>query len=151
MRLPTLERLVDRPDRPDRSGERVGEWWGLAVAVLITAVIGVLLPHEPSRVRVTIDNPTDHRLYIRASTPDDGSLSQVAVIEPRSSSTSHPVLDRGDPWVLHVRTLGSPAATMQVPRAELVDGSFTMPISINATLAAAGVPTDLSPVDEPGG
>ena len=39
---------------------------------------------------------------------------------------------------------------MTVTRSELIDGSFTIPISINDDLAAAGVPDDLS-AGEPDG
>ena len=143
--------VTDRLVGPaSRHRTRLGEWWGLVVAVAATAVIGLALPHEPDRVEVTITNPTDHRLYINSSTADDGSISYVTVVEPRSTSTSHPAIDRGDNWVLHLRTLGTPAGTMTVTRSELIDGSFTIPISINDDLAAAGVPDDL-PAGEPDG
>lgn len=122
----------------------LGEWWGLAVAVVVTAVIGLALPPEPDRVRVTIENPTDHRLYINSSSPDDGSINYVAVIDPRSTATSDPVVDRGISWVLHLRTLGAPAGTVTVSRDDLIDGSFAVPMWVNDDLAAAGVPPDLA-------
>lgn len=134
------DRLVDPASR---HRTRLGEWWGLVVAVGATAVVGLALPREPDRVEVTITNPTDHRLYINSSTPEDGSITYVTVVEPRSTTISHPAIDRGDEWVLHLRTLGTPAGTIAVTRSELVDGSFTIPVSINDDLAAAGVANDL--------
>lgn len=143
--------VTDRRVGPaSRHRTRLGEWRGLAVAVVATAVIGVALPHEPERVEVTITNPTDHRLYINSSTPDDGSISYVTVVEPRTTTTSHPAIDRGDSWVLHLRTLGTPAATLTATRSELLDGSFTIPISINDDLAAAGVHPDVAPAPPAG-
>ena len=47
------------------------EWTGLVIAVLVTTVIGLILPVEPDRVTITIHNSTDYRLYIDAYTPDD--------------------------------------------------------------------------------
>jgi RNA polymerase-binding transcription factor DksA len=52
------------------------------------------------------------------------------------------VIDRGPSWVLHLRTLGAPAGTIEVSRTDLVNGSLFIPISINDQLAAAGVPTE---------
>jgi len=127
-----------------RRHQPLGEWWGLVIAVVVTAVIGVALPPEPERVRVTIENPTDHRLYINSSTPDDGSVHYVAVIDPRSTATSDPVVDRGESWVLHLRTLGAPAGTVTVSRDDLVGGAFAIPKWVNDDLAAAGVHPDLA-------
>ena len=130
------ERGVDQLDwRPDAAAE----WWGLAVAVAVTVAIGLLLPWEPDRVTVTITNPTDHVLYINTSTPSDDSLSQVLVVGARSTATADDVIDRGSQWVLHVRTLGTAAGTLETSRSELVDSSFTIPMWINEELAAAGV------------
>jgi hypothetical protein len=105
-----------------------------------------MLPVEPDRVTVTIDNPTDHRLYINASTPDDTSLSFVTIVGPRAIKSMPDVIDRGPIWVLHLRTLGAAAGTIEVSRADLVNGSAVIPLTINDDLAAAGVPVD---VDDP--
>lgn len=126
------------------------EWVSLAVAATLVLVIGLLVPHEPDRVSVTIDNQTDHRMYISATTPVDPTASKVAIVSPRTLARTDGVLDRGEEWVLELRTLGSPAATMTVTRAELVDETFTIPPSVGERLAAAGVEPDV-PSDGPGG
>lgn len=140
MRLGVVER---RTAPGDRRRDPSREWWGLAVAVVTTAVIGVSLPSGPDRIRPVVSNPTDHRLYIRASTPDEASTTLLAIVEPRSTWLGHPAIDRGPAWVLHVRTLGASAGTVDATRTELLDGSFTVPISVNDDLAAAGVPADV--------
>jgi hypothetical protein len=145
-------RLTTGPNGVERVGRKGAavESWSLVIAVAVTVAIGLTLPWEPDRISVTITNPTDHRLYIHASTPDDGSLSAVTVVSPRSAVTANDVLDRGPRWVLHLRTLGSPAGTIEAARTELMDGSFTVPISINDDLAAIGVPVDLPDPDPDG-
>jgi hypothetical protein len=99
-------------------------------------------------VSVTIENPTDHRLYIKATTPDDASSSYVTIVPPRTTKTTHDVVDRGERWVLNLRTLGASAGTVDAERGELVDGSFTIPLSVNALLAADGVPVDVDDASE---
>ena len=113
LRLTTQNRGVDRSRRSDAAAE----WRGLCVAVLVTVVIGLALPHEPDRFTVIVRNPTDHVLYIKASTPHDDSTSLVTIVGPRSTKVMPGVIDRGPSWVLHLRTLGAPAATMEVSRA----------------------------------
>ena len=142
MRLTTRNRDLDVSSR---SGV-AAEWWSLVGAVVVTVSIGLMLPVEPDRVTVTIDNPTDHRLYINASTPDDTSLSFVTIVGPRAIKSMPDVIDRGPIWVLHLRTLGVAAGTIEVSRADLVNGSAVIPLTINDDLAAAGVPVD---VDDP--
>lgn len=142
MRLTTRNRDLDVSSR---SGV-AAEWWSLVGAVVVTVSIGLMLPVEPDRVTVTIDNPTDHRLYINASTPDDTSLSFVTIVGPGATASMRDVIDRGAIWVLHLRTLGAPAGTIEVSRADLVNGSAVIPLTINGDLAAAGVPAD---VDDP--
>lgn len=142
MRLTTRNRDLDVSSRSGAAAE----WWSLVGAVVVTVSIGLMLPVEQDRVTVTIDNPTDHRLYIKASTPDDTSLSFVTIVGPRASKSMPDVIDRGATWVLHLRTLGSHAGTIQVSRADLVNGSAVIPLTINDDLEAAGVPVD---VDDP--
>jgi hypothetical protein len=123
------------------------EWWGSAVAVVVTVSIGLMLPHDPDRVSVTIDNPTDHLLYINATTPEDPTLSFVTIIGPRAVTSMPDVVDRGATWVLQLRTSGAPAGTIEVSRADLVNGSVRIPLSVNDELAAAGVPVDVEDPD----
>ena len=137
-------------DQLDRRGEAAAEWWSLAVAVVVTVAIGLVLPWEPDRVTVTITNPTDHVLYITTSTPNDDSLSQVLVVGPRSTATADDAIDRGSQWVLHLRTRGTSAGTLETSRSELVDGSFTIPKWVNDGLAAAGVVPDVTGPDPDG-
>ncbi|WP_040494073.1 hypothetical protein [Ilumatobacter nonamiensis] len=146
MRLTTRNRDLDVSSR---SGAAV-DWWSLIVAVVVTVSIGLMLPAEPDRVTVTIDNPSDHRLYINASTPDDASLSFVTIVGPRATKSMPDVIDRGSTWVLHLRTAGAPAGTVEVSRADLVNGSAVIPSTIDDDLAAAGVPADVNdPEDVP--
>ena len=118
------------------------EWWSLAIAAAVAAAIGLLAPWEPDRVSVTIDNPTDHRLYIHPTTPTDDNQSFVLIVSPHSTATARHVIDRGEQWVLHLRTPGSSAGTITASRDELTDGSFAVPMTINEHLTLAGVPAD---------
>lgn len=138
MKLTTRNRDLDVSSRSGAAAE----WWSLVVAIVVTVSIGLMLPVEPDRVTVTIDNPTDHRLYINASTPDDTNLSFVTIVGPRATKSMDDVIDRGAVWVLHLRTLGAAAGTIQVSRADLVNGSAVIPLTINEDLATAGVPVD---------
>ena len=126
-----------------RRSDAAADWWSLCAAVLVTVVFGLALPHEPDRVTVSIENPTDHLLYIKASTPHDDTTSLVTIVGPRSTKVMPDVIDRGPSWVLHLRTLGAPAGTIEVSRTDLVNGSVVIPIAINDQLAAAGVPADI--------
>ena len=119
------------------------ERWSLVLAVAVTAVIAWIVPFEPDRLTVTIDNPTDHTLYISASTPDDPTSTFVMTAAPRSTTSMPDVIDRGDSWVLRLRTLGAAAGQLDVSRSDLEGGSVVIPLSINQELAAAGVPTDV--------
>ena len=139
MRLTTRNRDLDVSSRSGAAAE----WWSLVVAVVVTVSIGLMLPVEPDRVTVTITNPTDHRMYINASTPEDTSLSFVTIVGPRATKSMRDVIDRGAIWVLHLRTLGAPAGTIEVSTADLVNGSVVIPMTINDDLAAAGVPVDV--------
>lgn len=145
-------RLTTRTGELDlsRRSDAPAEWWGLVVAVVVTVLIGWSLPYEPDRVTATVNNPTDHRLYINASTPHDASLSFVTVVEPLSTKSMPDVVDRGPRWVLHLRTPGASAGNIEVSRADLVKGSVVIPLSINDQLAASGVPSDVEvPVSDP--
>ena len=113
------------------------------MAVAVALLIALLLPHEPDRVAVTIDNPSDHQLYISASSPEDPTLSFVATVGPRTTTSTSDIIDRGSIWMLHLRTLGASAGSIEVSRADLVSGDVTIPLSINDDLAAAGVPVDV--------
>ena len=143
MRLTTRNRDLDVSRRSDAAAE----WWSLLVAVMVTVSIGLMLPHESDRVTVTIDNPTDHRLYINASTPQDTTLSFVTIVGPRAAKSMPDVIDRGPTWVLHLQTLGATAGTIEVSRRDLVNGSVVIPLSINDELAAADVPVDVEDPD----
>lgn len=103
------------------------EWWSLVVAVVVSVSIGLLLPHEPDRVTVTIENRSDHRLDITASTPDDPGLSFVTIVGPRTTKAVPYVVDRGPTWVLHLRIPGTRAATIEASRADLASGSLVIP------------------------
>lgn len=126
-----------------RRSNAVTDWWSLVVAAIVTATIGLSLPHEPDRVTVTIDNPLDHRLYVDASAPDDPGRTFVMIIEPRSTRSMPHVIDRGDEWVLHLRTRGAPAGTLTVSGADVAAGPITIPASVGDALVDAGVPDDL--------
>jgi hypothetical protein len=124
--------------------EAAAESWSLVIAVAVTVAVGLFLPWEPDRVSVTVTNPTDHLIYVTTSTPSDGSLTQVIAVAPRSTTTAHDVIDRGSQWVLHLRTRGASAGTLETSRPELLGGSFTIPLWINDELAAAGVLPDVT-------
>ncbi len=132
------------PSLPSRARSTTAiEHWSLVLAVTVTAVIAWLVPFEPDRLTATIDNPTDHTLYISASTPDDPTSTFVMTAAPRSTTSMPDVIDRGDSWVLRLRTVGAPAGQLDVSRSDLEGGSVVIPLSINEELAAAGVPTDV--------
>ncbi len=120
------------------------------IAVAVTALIAWIVPFEADRLTVTIENPTDHTLYISASTPDDPSSTFVMTAAPRSTTSMPGVLDRGASWVLHLRTLGAAAGRLDVSRSDLEGGSVVIPLSINEALAAAGVPIDVRDRGEEG-
>ncbi len=145
--LTTRDRRIDRR----RGGRSVDdEWWSFAIAFVVMLAIAIVLPVGPDRVSVTIINPTDHRLYITSSTPTDDTRSSVLVVSPRSTATAHDVIDRGPRWVLHLRTLGASAGTIEATRTELSGGSFAVPESINDDLARAGIPTDTTDLESGG-
>ncbi|MGB0112584.1 MAG: hypothetical protein WBP59_05145 [Ilumatobacteraceae bacterium] len=115
----------------------------LLITAAVVLLIGVLLPLGPDRVDVTIQNPTDYLLYVSASTPVDDTLTPVAIVSPRTTLDVSDVIDRGDAWVLHVRSPGSDAGVLTVERASLLGGDYTIPTIIGDELAAAGVVSDV--------
>lgn len=121
------------------AAERV---WLVAVAAIVS-VVALLLPHEPDRVDLTMQNPTDYLLYISASTPDDTTMTPVAIISPRTAVEVTDVIDRGADWVLHVRAPGVDAGVLAVARTDLLDGTYTIPAAIGDQLVADGVVTDV--------
>jgi hypothetical protein len=141
VRSTVQERVVDRMGG---RGEAVAEFWSVVIAVVITVAVGLVLPWEPERVSVTVANPTDHLIYVTTSTPTNASLTQVIAVPPRSATTADDVIDRGSQWVLHFRTRGASAGTLETSRSELLGGSFTIPTWINDELAARGVPPDVT-------
>ena len=129
--------------RPVHSGRvrRVpAEWSALFVAVAVTVVIGLLLPYEPDRVTVVIENPTDQVLYLHASTPDGRSRTMVGIISPQSTIVRD-VIDRGPDWVLHVETAGVSSGLVDVSRSELVGGSFAIPIGFDGEVPSGAADT----------
>ena len=129
--------------RPVHSGRvrRVpAEWSALFVAVAVTVVIGLLLPYEPDRVTVVIENPTDQVLYLHASTPDGRSRTMVGIISPQSTIVRD-VIDRGPDWVLHVETAGVSSGLVDVSRSELVGGSFAISIGFDGEVPSGAADT----------
>ena len=131
----SISERVERRAEPSDFFER---WGALLIAVCIAIGFGVALPTDPPTVTATVHNPTDYRLYIKASTPTDDTLSFVGVVGPDATLESD-VIDRGDDWILHLRTLGSPAGEIVVARSELTGGSVRIPDSVTDDLQASGV------------
>ena len=140
----SISERVDERAAPSDFYER---WGALVIAVCLAIGFGVALPDGPSTITATVHNPTDYRLYIKASTPTDDTLSFVGVVGPGATLESPHVIDRGGDWILHLRTLGSPAGEIAVTRNELTSGSVRIPDSVTDDLEAAGVkPIAASPI-----
>ena len=118
------------------------EWTGLVIAVFVAAVIGLIVPSEPDRVTITIDNPTDYRLYINAHTPEDDSSTFVTIINPHATHTARGVVDLGPTWILELRTLGSAAGNLTVSHRDLTKATYTIPAEIDRQLKARRIPTN---------
>lgn len=131
----SISERVERRAEPSDFYER---WGALVIAVCIAIGFGVALPTGPPTVTATVHNPTDYRLYVKASTPSDDTLSFVGVVGPDGTLESE-VIDRGSDWILHLRTLGSPAGEIAVTRSELTSGTVRIPDSVTDDLRAAGV------------
>ena len=119
------------------------EWRILAILAIAVFAIGMTLPRGPDRVDVTIDNPTDYRLYIEASSPGDTASTHVVVVGPQTIVTTRDVIDRGAEWVLDIRSSGSAAGTLHVDREALVDGTFVVPSWVGDDLHDADVPSEV--------
>ena len=126
MRLSTGRGDLDVALRSAAAAER----WSLVVAVVVTLLVVWALPFEPDRVTVIVDNPTGHELTITATAPDDGSVSFVTIVGPRTTKSVPDVVDRGPRWILHVRIPGGPAGSLDVARADLVNGTLVIPATI---------------------
>ena len=129
--------------RPATSGPTRPELIWLFVVAAIVFIVALLLPHEPDRLDVTMENPSDYLLYVSASSPADDTLTPVAIISPRTSVEITGVLDRGADWVLHISAAGRDAGSVAVDRADLVDGAYAIPSAIGDRLADEGVVSDI--------
>lgn len=129
-----------RPVHSGRARRVPAEWSALLVAVAVTVVIGLLLPYEPDRVTVVIENPTDRLLYLHASSPDEGTRTMVGIVSPQSTIVRE-VIDRGPDWVLHVETAGVSSGLLDVARSELVGGGFAIPIGFDAEVPSGTADT----------
>jgi len=126
-----------RPVHPGRVWHLTDEWGALLIAVVVTVGIGLLLPWEPERVTVVIENPTDELRYLHASTRDDGTRTMVGIASP-GSTIVRDVIDRGPEWILHVETAGVSSGLVEVSRTELVAGSFAIPVGFDGGLQPEG-------------
>ncbi|MGA9276905.1 hypothetical protein [Ilumatobacter sp.] len=139
-----------KPDHPIRTLDPVdiprAEWVSFLIGALIALVIGISLPFEANRVEITIHNPTDHRLYISATTPEDSTETPVAVVEAQATRTAD-VIDRGPDWTLHVRSTSTYSGTATATRTELTSGVYTIPTRIGDDFTAAGVIPDDNPAE----
>lgn len=135
------------PTRPSPSVPPRGPR-SIALAVLIAVVAGAvallviatLLRPGPSRVDLTVENPSVYAVNVQVRPAAGGSIHQLGSISPGASRTFDSVIDVGDRWLFEFSYGGVDAGTLELLRDEVGSGPIVLPASIEATLRDAGLP-----------
>jgi hypothetical protein len=136
MTAPTTSSIPGTARR--RLGGLLGNDWFAATAAAAVAVAGswLLVPGEPGRVDLAIDNPTDHDISVAARGGDDDGWQPIATLEASSARSIEDVYDHGGRWVFRLSGRGRGVLDLTVSRADLeaAGWSLEVPVRLNQQL-----------------
>lgn len=136
--MPTAPSIA-RPSRRARS--KPTSLIGIAVLVaagIAVAVVAMTALREPSRVDVTIENPTDFDFNVRVSPADGGSSLGLGQIPARSTEQFRDVNDQGEEWLIELSYGGVEAGEMTVSGSSIESTPIVVPDSAAEALRRAG-------------
>lgn len=95
--------------------------------------------NEPSRVDVTVANPTDYIINVHVRPGDGGGGHGIGTLAPRSTRTFKEIADQGEQWRFDFNYAGIEGASVLIPRARVAADVITVPGSVAAEFAEAGL------------
>lgn len=114
---------------------------GLLAAALSAALVWLVTlgVAEPSRLDVTIANPTDYFIDVHVRPADGGGGHGIGTLAPRSTRTFQGISDQGERWSFDFAYAGVEGATVTVPRHEVAADAIEVPAEVAAKFEQAGL------------
>lgn len=112
----------------------------IVVSGLVALIITVLLVDNPSRVSITVVNPTQYELTIAVAKPGHPGWLPLVVIEPGQERLLDGTIDQGREWLFRFSGQGRDGGEIAMTRDELRndDWRFVVPQEVVDQLQKAG-------------
>ena len=110
-------------------------------AVLSTALVWLVTLglKEPSRLDVTVTNPTDYIVNVHVRPGDGGGGHGIGILVPGSTRTFREVPDQGEQWRFDFTYAGIEGASILIPRARVAAAVIEVPGEVEVKFAEAGL------------
>lgn len=108
----------------------------LSTALVWLVTLGV---KEPSRLDVTVSNPTDYFINVHVRPEHGGGGHGIGTLAPRSTRTFQGTIDQGERWRFVFAYAGVEGATLTVPRHDVAVDAIEVPGEVATAFEGAGL------------